>query len=212
MAALILICRVSPRASTVVSYVCRHISEVTRTLSERTAAMHETNKSFKRKGSSSVRRKYNQELVASDQSISPSLLDIANMTSDDEGLDDSAGESLFSSFRRAKTVIVSNSKRDRGNVLREPSPHRRVSPSRHKHKQSTRQRRPYDRNCAHHMSEKRYHSRSHQKKYKAEEKYNDGNDEMQYTCSSRIEQVKSKSSQGYDTNMSPLEKKLSISK
>lgn len=218
MAALILISRVSPRASTIVSHVCRHISEATRTLSERTAAMHERNKSFKRKGSSSVRRERNQELVASDQSISPCLLDIAKMTSDEEGLDDSGDGTLSFSFRKAKTVIVSNSKGERGKILREPSPHHRSSPSKQKHKHATRQRLSNDRNLTHEIndhksmrqnhSEKRDHSHSQQKEFKAHKKHNSGNKEM-HNASSRIGRMKSKSSHMYGTNMSPLEKKLS---
>jgi hypothetical protein len=220
MAALVLIRQVSPGAATIVSKICRKISEYTRTVSERTAAMHEKNKSMKRKDSSSRRRDRNHDLVASDQSISPSLIEIA--TVDEEfnnscDFDNSGGTSLFSSFRRAKTVVASNLKHERHNVLREPSPSRR-SPSKHK-PAPTRLRRSSNEKREHHeLDYERYNRHtekiesnereSHQREYNKNHKHHR---EQHVSLAHKSEHVKSKPSHKHDyhDSMSPLEKKLS---
>lgn len=129
IALLILISHSTPQAATVVSTVCRQISEFTRTLSDRTAAMHDRNRQSmseidRKIKPSSKRRGRNQQFAASDQSISPSLIEIANMASDSDDGEPYKfdGHSTFSSIGRAKTVVVSNT--NHHNVLREPSPPR----------------------------------------------------------------------------------------
>lgn len=157
------------------------------------------------------------QLAASDQSISPSLVEIANMESDNEfdnsgEFNSSGGTSLFSSFRRAKTVVASNSKhKQRNNLLREPSP-ARGSPSKHKH--ATRQRRTID------DSERRYeargdpnsrHHRSHEMEYnKHDGRRHEHGSETCHESSGRSghDAVKYKSSHR-EAHLSPLEKKLS---
>jgi hypothetical protein len=226
MAALVLVREVSPRVISIVSMSCRHISEFTRRMSERTASMQEKNRlhisRLKRMSSSSKRKERTQELASSEQSISPSLIDIANMDSDNEfdnsGEFNSSGTSLFSSFRRAKTVVASNSKHKKHNhnntILREPSP-ARGSPSKHKH--ATRLRRPMDEK---YDIEGRYethgdhsrHHRTHEIEYNKHDKHrHEHKSEICHESSGRIgHHVKAKSSRGQDDDhLSPLEKKLS---
>lgn len=226
MATLVLLRQVSPRVPSVISMICRHISEFTRRMSERTAAMHDKNMQqksrMKRSNSSAKRRERPQESAASEQSISPSLLEIANMASDSDfdnstDFENSGGTSLFSSFRRAKTVVASNSKRqERSNLFREPSPSR-ASSSKHKH--ATRMRRHInhrsDQHGEHestrrsnpHHRDKRHHEMSYHKHEKGQIRA-----EMNHESSPKHStgHVKSKSSRSHEEhNMSPLEKKLS---
>ncbi|KAL3804806.1 hypothetical protein ACHAWO_005335 [Cyclotella atomus] len=224
MAALVLVREVSPRVITIVSTSCRCISEFTRRMSERTASLQEKNRKhvssqLKRKRSSSKRKERTQDLAASDQSISPSLVEIATMGSDNDfdnsgEFNSSGGTSLFSSFRRAKTVVASNSKHKQRNhtILREPSP-LRGSPSKHKH--ATKLRRPIDdserRHEAHGDLNSRHH-RSHEMEYNKHDRrrHEHGNETchessgrsghtaVKYTCHGHRED-----------HLSPLEKKLS---
>lgn len=223
MAALVLVQQVSPRATSVVSMICRHISEFTNRMSERTAAMNEKNRqqlsSMKRKNSSAKRRERNEGLAASDQSISPSLIEIANMGSDEfdssTDFENSGGTSLFSSFRRAKTVVASNSKRqERNHLLREPSP-TRGSPSKNKH--ATRMRRSVTERNKEHGSDRRYNNRDDERQhhrrgeeYHKHEKLHQANrtEERHAHSTHRSDHAKSKSSRMHE-DLSPLEKKLS---
>lgn len=225
MAALILIREVSPRATTFVSVICRRISDFTRTLSERAAVAHEQNHRrvphVKRKDSSNRRReRSNQEMVASDRSISESLMEIASIESDNDldtsgDFDNSGGKSIFSSFGRAKTVVASNLRREQRSVLREPSPSR-GSPSKHKH--STRMRRTAtDREHQHHRNygrQNRYDTDERmprQEEYTKHDKRRASNIEHRDSSGRKNEHLKSKQirQHEHEANVSPLEKKLS---
>lgn len=123
IALLILISHSTPQVATVISNLCRQISEFTRTLSDRMAAMHDRNRQSlpevdRKTKSTSKRRERNQQFASSDPSISPSLIEIANMAYESD--DGEFGQSTFSSLGRAKTVVASNT--NHHNVLREPSP------------------------------------------------------------------------------------------
>ena len=229
MAVLVLVREVSPRATTLVSIICRRISDFTKSLSERTAALHEQNHRriprVKRKDSSRRRERNQEEMASSVRSLSESLMEIASIKSDDEldtscDFDNSGSISIFSSFRRAKTVVASNikresnMKREQGSLLREPSP-LRGSPSKNK---PTRMRRTstcrenahyrhYDRHDQCDTDERMSHQNEHTKRDKSHR------NNIEYRDSSRRynRHVKSKQlhTNEHEANVSPLEKKLS---
>ncbi|KAL3803320.1 hypothetical protein HJC23_009284 [Cyclotella cryptica] len=133
IALVILVSHSTPQAAPVISAICRKISEFTRTWSERTAAMQERNRQsmsgiHRRIKPSSKRKDRSQQIISSDPSISPSLIEIANMASDSDDGEPTKfdGQSTSSSFGRAKTVVVSNT--NHRNVLRDPSPPRESHP------------------------------------------------------------------------------------
>lgn len=216
IAVLILIRHSSPQVITMLSMVCRRISEFTRNMSEKTAAMHERNQH--RISDARMRAKYSSKRAERNIELSSSLSEIANLTSDEEF--GSEGQPRFSSFSVAKTVVASNfHHHEPRKVLREPSPPRREGHhSKHNKHAPPRLRRGNDSGDRHHNR----HSH-HENSYNKQDRHGDERTKMhshhgeshrqtEAEGSSSHRQTKShlsSSSKLTADNLSRLEKKLS---